>query len=72
LLCRVRKILPNADIDVEPGGKEKWPAYLDTSRAREELGYKPSYTLKEGFKEYIEIIREEAKKFPHLYESEIK
>lgn len=66
----VRKILPNADIVVEPGGKEKWPAYLDTSRAREELGYKPSYTLEEGFKEYIDIIREEAKRFPHLYESE--
>lgn len=57
----VKKIIPDAVIKVESGGREKWPAFLDTSRAREELDYMPSYTLEEGFREYVNIIRAEAK-----------
>ncbi len=53
----VKKLIPDAVIKVESGGREKWPAFLDTTRARNELGYTPSYTLEEGFKEYINIIR---------------
>jgi len=57
----VKKLIPDAVIEVEPGGKEKWPAHLDTTRAQEELGYTPSYNLEEGFKEYIDIIRMKVK-----------
>lgn len=63
----VRKLIPDAVIEVESGEseKQKRPVFIDITRAWKELGYKPSYTLEEGFKEYIKIIRAEANMSPN-------
>lgn len=55
----IRKIIPEAVIEIGPG---LYPYYrggwvFDTSRAREELGFTPDYSLEEGVKDYIETMR---------------
>jgi len=55
----VRELVPAAKIEIRGGGKELWPAQLDWSRAREELGYQPAFGLKRGISEYLGILRQE-------------
>jgi len=55
----LKDLVPEVEIEVLKGGKETWPAALDISRAREELGYRPRYTLREGFQKYLEAIKKE-------------
>lgn len=58
----VKKIVPGVTIELGPGA---WPemgsAFLrgpfDLSRAHEELGYAPKYTLQEGIEEYAKWLR---------------
>ena len=52
----VRKFIPNAIIEVE-SGELGWVSQYDTTRARIELGYEPSYTLEKGIEDQINIIR---------------
>lgn len=52
----VRKFIPNAIIEVE-SGELGWVSRYDTTRAREELGYEPSYTLERGVEDQIKTIR---------------
>ncbi|WP_338827561.1 NAD-dependent epimerase/dehydratase family protein [Neomoorella thermoacetica] len=54
----LKELVPDATIEVVGGGKETWPAALDITRAREELGYQPQYGLREGFARYLEAIRQ--------------
>ncbi|MDN5344830.1 MAG: hypothetical protein PWQ18_942 [Clostridia bacterium] len=54
----LKELVPDAAIEVVGGGKETWPAALDITRAREELGYQPQYGLREGFARYLEAIRQ--------------
>lgn len=49
----VRRLIPEAVIEVLPGQPEMWVPYLDSSRAIKELGYQPSYSLTEGFAECL-------------------
>jgi len=55
----VRKLYPNADIQIGPGldylGHNVYSVY-DISRAREELGYTPQYTLEEGVRDYVAMM----------------
>jgi len=58
----VRAALPDADIEVGPGlgfagsaaGHLPW---LDISRARRELGYRPQYTLEQGIRDTVGELR---------------
>lgn len=59
----VKQLLPNSIIEVEPGKMDGYLdviADLDLSRAKEELGYTPTYTIKQGIYEYINTIRSRA------------
>ncbi|MFZ5754174.1 MAG: NAD-dependent epimerase/dehydratase family protein [Bacillota bacterium] len=52
----IKGIIPSAEIKVLPGKRPMWVPYLATSRAEEELGYKPVYSLEEAFKDCLKEI----------------
>jgi UDP-glucose 4-epimerase len=57
----VRRVLPNADIEVGPGISEERPNYnclYDISRARADLGFQPRFSIGEAVEDYIEILRQ--------------
>jgi len=55
----VKAILPDADIDVSDEGELPWTQTLDMTKANEDLGYEPDYDCEAGFREYINVLREE-------------
>jgi len=60
----VRKILPNADIEIGAGLSEmeqsdmRARGMLDLSAARQQLKYEPQYSLEAGIRDYVEMFRE--------------
>lgn len=56
----VKKIMPDADLTVSDEGELPWTQKLDMTRAQEDLGYEPEYGLERGFRQYIDVLREEA------------
>jgi len=55
----VRKILPDADLEVTEGGDLPWTQNLDMTAAQRDLGYEVAYDLETGFRSYIDTLREE-------------
>jgi nucleoside-diphosphate-sugar epimerase len=55
----VARIMPDADIDVSDDGELPWTQRLDMTAAQDDLGYEPEYGLEEGFRSYINVLREE-------------
>jgi UDP-glucose 4-epimerase len=55
----VKKVVPNAAISLLPGhGPRHRPnAYLDITRLKQELGYRPQYTIERAVAEYIDWLR---------------
>jgi UDP-glucose 4-epimerase len=58
----VRTVLPGADVDVGPGLDYfgvgiNYYCIFDTTRAREQLGFKPQYDLVEGVRDYVQSMR---------------
>ncbi len=52
LAMMVKELVPSAEIEVEPGGRTvRVP--VDASRIREELGYRPKYTVRDGVLDYL-------------------
>ena len=58
----VKKFIPDADIQLEKGKDPALtPPIMDITRAREVLGFTPSYTLERGIKTYIEALTQHHK-----------
>lgn len=56
----VRKFIPDAEIEVEPGDW-KFPPYLyDSKTTAQEIGYTPEFSLEEGLLKNINMLRERA------------
>ncbi|OIB55923.1 NAD-dependent epimerase/dehydratase family protein [Natrialba sp. SSL1] len=55
----VETVLPDADIDVSDDGELPWTQNLDMTAAQSDLGYDPEYDLESGFRQYINVLREE-------------
>lgn len=55
----VEKIVPDADLTVSDEGELPWTQKLDMTKAREDLDYEPAYDLERGFRQYIDVLREE-------------
>lgn len=55
----VRRIVPDAEIDVSDEGDLPWTQTLDMTAAQEDLGYDPEYDLEAGVREYVNVLREE-------------
>lgn len=53
----VRNYIPDAEIELKSEKTFPWPDSYDYSRARNELGYKPSFGIKEGVKDFIKEVR---------------
>ncbi len=57
----VRRIIPDADIEVGPGLQfldAPYHAIFDVTRAREDFKWAPRYTLEEAVSDYIETLRQ--------------
>ena len=55
----VKGIVPDADLAVSDEGELPWTQTLDMTKAQEDLGYEPEYDLERGFRQYIDVLREE-------------
>lgn len=53
----IKKLIPEAIIDLESGEWRVVPMQIDMTRAGRELGYEPSYTMEKGIREHINVIR---------------
>ncbi len=58
----VREVIPEADIEIGPGLDffdlgVNYYAVFDTTRAREYLGFEPSFSLEESVRDYVSTIR---------------
>lgn len=57
----VREFIPEADIEVGPGLTEwnkreiKYRGLININRAREQLGYEPTYDIRKGIRDYIDL-----------------
>jgi UDP-glucose 4-epimerase len=56
LVAAVRSVVPEFDVELEPGGSEA-PAYMDLSRLSAEVGYRPRTGVERGIAEYIDWLR---------------
>jgi nucleoside-diphosphate-sugar epimerase len=56
----MRELVPDADLSVSDEGELPWTQRLDMTPAREDLGYEPEYDLETGFRQYANVLREEA------------
>ena len=58
----IKKIYPDASFDIGPGldyiGLGRAYCIFDTSRAREELGFKPKFTLEESIRDYVKTMKQ--------------
>ena len=54
-----QKIFPEAQIEIKDGTETSspYPTSYDDSKARDELGWNPDYTLEQAMKEHVEILR---------------
>jgi nucleoside-diphosphate-sugar epimerase len=55
----MRGIVPDADLDVSDDGELPWTQRLDMTAAQADLGYDPEYDLEAGFRQYVDVLREE-------------
>jgi UDP-glucose 4-epimerase len=55
----IKKIVPGMQIELQPGhGPQHRPsAYMDNTRIREEVGYRPEYTIDRAITAYIDWLR---------------
>jgi len=53
----VRKYIPSIQVEIVPGQYVRFPAVVDTSRIRNELGWKPVYLYEKAVEDYIELIK---------------
>lgn len=55
----VRRIIPDAVIEIEPGTSST-PLLFSMERARRELGYEPTYDLEAGIRDFVDEVRRKA------------
>jgi len=55
----VESVIPDAEVEVTDEGELPWTQTLDTTAAREDLGYESAYDLEAGVREYVNVLREE-------------
>ena len=55
----VKKSIPDARIEIEAKRTFPWPPSYDYSRASDELGYKPLYTIEKGISDFISEVRKQ-------------
>lgn len=54
----VRELLPDADITVTNEGTNPWMHAMEMNAAQDDLGYDPEYDLRDGVREYVNVVRE--------------
>jgi nucleoside-diphosphate-sugar epimerase len=56
----VRELVPDATIEVSDEGELPWTQRLDMAAFQEDTDYEVQYDLETGFRNYIDVLREEA------------
>lgn len=54
----VESLLPDADLTVSDTGELPWTQQLDMNAIKSDMGYEVNYGLERGFREYINVLRE--------------
>jgi len=54
----IKSLIPNADITLLPG-RTGYASKFDTTPAREEIGYRPKWTIEKGMKKVIDYLRKQ-------------
>lgn len=58
VVAAVRRLCPGVSLDVEKGAPPKSKAHaMDITRAREQLGWQPRYSIDEGFADYLDEMK---------------
>jgi len=58
LVATAKSLLPDLSVEIVPGAAPvSRDQHLDTKRAQEQLGWQPTFNLKEGIADYIEDLR---------------
>ena len=59
VVAAVRKLCPAVSFEIEQGDPPKSKAHaMDITRAREQLGWEPQYSIEDGFADYLEEIKQ--------------
>ena len=53
----IKELIPDADIEVQPGALKGTSFKLDTSATEAELGYYPQWTMRDAVKETVNLVR---------------
>src|ERR1700719_3981548 len=55
----VKTVVPDAQVSLQPGRnpRHRPNAYMDITRIKEEVGYRPQFDIQRGVEEYIEWLR---------------
>jgi UDP-glucose 4-epimerase len=58
----VKAAVPDAQVSLQPRRNPRYRpnAYMDISRIKEDVGYRPQYDIKRGVEEYIDWLRSHA------------
>ena len=56
LTAYLRRILPDAEISVSTEPRDTWPL-MNTDRLRNDLGFRPQYTMETGIDHYLNMVR---------------
>ena len=56
LTAFLRRVLPDSEISVGTEPRQTWPL-MDNSRLRNELGFRPRYSMEEGVTHYLNMVR---------------
>lgn len=59
----VKRYIPTLDYEVQPAPAVRYPAVVDDSRAREELGWSPKYLRDKAIEDYIETYKKGSELF---------
>jgi UDP-glucose 4-epimerase len=58
VVAAVRKVCPDVSFEIEKGAPPKSKAHaMDITRAKEQLGWEPQYSIEDGFADFLEEMK---------------
>lgn len=58
VISAVKKVCPDVDFEIQDGAPPKSKAYaMDISRAKQQLGWEPQFSIEEGFADFLEEMK---------------
>jgi UDP-glucose 4-epimerase len=57
IVAAIKSVIPDAKIELKPGGNPRPNGYLDISRIRQDVGYEPDFQIEKAIPDYIAWLR---------------